>query len=96
MRVSWLDLLIAVALIVVVYFVIPKVVVPALARRRGTGTASRQVTPKLAAVIAALVAVSILARAWSGDLGQPAVAAIVLGCLGVAAYVLWASRSRRG
>ena len=93
---SWLDLLIAVALIVVVYFVIPKVVVPALARRRGTGTASWQVTPKLAAVIAALVAVGILARAWSGDLGQPAVAAIVLGCLGVAAYVLWASRSRRG
>jgi hypothetical protein len=82
--VSLFDLLVAVVLIVLVAWVVPHELVPAIARwRQRRGRGAKPAGPWIRAIVAATVAGSVVAIAWDFDLGRPGLGALVAGSLGV-------------
>jgi hypothetical protein len=92
---SWKQLAIGLLLLVFAFYVVPRVVVPAVARwqsrRRGGATAN--LPPRWTAPInAAIVAVFVIVISWNSDLGRPALAALLVATLGVIGGLWWTAR----
>jgi hypothetical protein len=95
--ISWVDLAIGMALLFGVFYVGPKVLMPALARwqtRRRGGLPPTPAGPWAAAIVAAMLAGFLVAVSWSSDLGRPALGPLLAGSLGVIAWMWWKSRRR--
>jgi hypothetical protein len=95
---SWVQVPIAVVLVVLVFYVLPYVVIPAVARwrtRRRGGAQAESPSGWTAVIIAAILAAFVVAISWDSDLGRPALGALLVATLAVIGGMWWASRRKR-
>jgi hypothetical protein len=91
---------IAYVLVVVVlgWYVLPRVVIPALGRwmtRRRGGPPSERVTRTSTAIMAVMLTAFVIAASWNRDLGRPTVGALLALVVSML-FALWWRDNRRG